>query len=112
MTALDPRVTDRLAKICAMLGSNHDGERASAALVADRILKASGLTWADFFSSSRASLPESLPELCGWLLAHAEVLNSWEADFLRTIRAPLSVKQRDKLDSITRKVRAYTEGRA
>lgn len=38
---------DRFRKLCGMLGSEHDGERAAAALKATELLKASGKTWAD-----------------------------------------------------------------
>lgn len=37
----------RLARILGMLGSDHAGERASAALAAHRLLKASGRSWWD-----------------------------------------------------------------
>ena len=37
----------RMARILGMLGSDHEGERASAALAAHRLLKASGGSWAD-----------------------------------------------------------------
>jgi hypothetical protein len=35
----------RLAKILGMLGSAHDGERASAAAKADQLVRGSGSTW-------------------------------------------------------------------
>jgi hypothetical protein len=37
----------RFIGICGRLGSDHDGERASAAAMATRELRAAGLTWAD-----------------------------------------------------------------
>lgn len=37
----------RLAKLAGMLGSEHDGERASAALLATKLLREKGLTWRD-----------------------------------------------------------------
>ncbi len=37
----------RFVGICGRLGSDHDGERASAAAMATRELRAAGLTWAD-----------------------------------------------------------------
>lgn len=36
---------EKLAKVLAMAGSQHDGERANAAALADRMVKAAGLTW-------------------------------------------------------------------
>lgn len=42
---LDPRSADRLRKLCGMFGSAHDGERASAAAMADKLVRTAGLTW-------------------------------------------------------------------
>lgn len=39
----DQRV--KLVRILGMLGSDHAGERAAAALAADRLVKATGITW-------------------------------------------------------------------
>ena len=37
----------KLARVLALLGSDHDGERASAALAAHRLMHRLGLTWDD-----------------------------------------------------------------
>lgn len=37
----------RFKKVCGLLGSEHDGERAAAALKATEILKAAGMNWGD-----------------------------------------------------------------
>lgn len=103
---LDPTAADKLAKICGLFGSDHEGERASAALVADRIVKASGLAWLDFFEAHRE--PDSLPGLVKWLLLHSDILNPWELRFLRGVGSSLTPRQRDALNHITRKVRART----
>jgi hypothetical protein len=51
MTAvLDPRATRKLTKIAGMFGSAHDGERAAAAALADRLVRELGLQWADIIS--------------------------------------------------------------
>lgn len=42
MIALD---RPRLAKLCGMFGSVHDGERANAAAAADRLVRGTGTTW-------------------------------------------------------------------
>jgi hypothetical protein len=44
---LDAGQVDRLAKLLGMLGSDHDGEVVNAGRAADRLLRASGLTWFD-----------------------------------------------------------------
>lgn len=44
----------RFTKLCGMLGSPNEGERASAALKASEMLKAADLTWEDVFKDSKA----------------------------------------------------------
>jgi hypothetical protein len=43
MTA--PFDRERVAKLLGMLGSEHDGEVVAAGRAADRLVRASGLTW-------------------------------------------------------------------
>jgi hypothetical protein len=107
---LDIAKRERLCKLCGLLGSNHVGERAAAALKANDFLHDHGLTWREVISlPQHKSEPETLAELCGWLLGHPETLNEWELDFVTTISSldAISPKQRDQLDRITAKVRAY-----
>ena len=40
----------RLVKLLGMLGSDHAGERASAGLAADQLVRSKGLSWADVVS--------------------------------------------------------------
>ncbi|KGM34010.1 hypothetical protein [Inquilinus limosus] len=47
----------RLIRILGMLGSDHDGERAAAALAADRLVRGSGWTWWDLLAPARVSRP-------------------------------------------------------
>ncbi len=51
-TLLAPRVADRLAKLCGLFGSDHDGERANAARLADQLIREPGLTWPDVIISA------------------------------------------------------------
>jgi hypothetical protein len=44
---LDPQAADHLSKLCSMLGSAHDGERAVAAAKANEFVRRLGLTWRD-----------------------------------------------------------------
>lgn len=46
---LHPTARDRLVKLLGLLGSEHIGERATAAQMASRLLQDCGLTWADVF---------------------------------------------------------------
>jgi hypothetical protein len=109
---LDIAKRERLCKLCGLLGSNHAGERAAAALKANDFLRDQGLTWQEVISlPQHKSEPETLAELCGWLLGHSETLTAWERNFLSTLSSlnSISSKQRDQLDRITAKVRAYRE---
>lgn len=47
----------RLVRILGMLGSDHDGERAAAALAADRLVRGSGWTWWDLLAPARVARP-------------------------------------------------------
>jgi hypothetical protein len=47
MKPLDPQYVTRLVKLLGMLGSDHAGERAAAALKANELIRGHGLTWAD-----------------------------------------------------------------
>ena len=123
----------RLAKLCGMLGSDHDGERASAAHLATKLLKSHDLTWHDVISKaflvpygdrrdrrggdSRSphwsTEPRTEAEWCHAIREHCwAFLNSWEQDFLSSVikrsRWPLSEKQRAILDKLRdRYARAY-----
>lgn len=44
---MDALTLARFQKICGMLASDHEGERAAAAVMATRFLKNAGKTWAD-----------------------------------------------------------------
>jgi hypothetical protein len=47
LPSLQPEYRDKLVKLLGMLGSDHDGERANAARLADEHRKRSGLTWGE-----------------------------------------------------------------
>jgi hypothetical protein len=51
---LDPRSAERLVKLLGMLGSNHDGERAAAALKANALVREHGLVWSDVIPTPHA----------------------------------------------------------
>ncbi|MBP0493679.1 hypothetical protein [Roseomonas indoligenes] len=56
---LQPGDAARLARVLALLGSDHDGERAAAALAAHRLIKRLGLTWPDLLAPAD---PRAAPE--------------------------------------------------
>lgn len=109
MTAiLDSGAANKLAKICGLFGSDSDGERASAAALADKVLKASGLSWAEVLGP-----PHSIEWQIGVALAGRDVLTMWERGFVYSVngKRDLSPKQRDLLAGIAAKARAYSESR-
>ena len=100
-TLLDPNAADRLAKLCGMFGSNHDGERATAAALADRLLRQQGLTWGDVIIAKPAR--STVEEQIDFALHHGEgLLDVWQERFLRGIcgRQFLTKKQLLKLEEI------------
>ena len=104
-----------------MLGSDFDGERASAAAMATRLLKINNLTWADLVIRAMPPAPRAAPppppphcwyegvkteeEWCTAIREHRwDYLSEWERSFLDSVlrrdRWPLSDKQRGVLDKL------------
>jgi hypothetical protein len=108
---------DKLVKICGLLGSDHEGERASAAAKADALVRSHGLTWADVISPPitpgasrirawRADDPH-WRDLLAFCASRMTSLNSRECEFLRSIarrRGDLTERQRDWLEHIAAKL--------
>jgi hypothetical protein len=122
---LPPATADRLAKLCGLLGSSHDGERANAAALADRLLREHGLAWETLVGAARLGLEaqrsRSFPVaasdaacarrddgLLDWLLRRRSLLSEWEAEFLSSLRrgwsGRLTRKQAAKMRAIWRRV--------
>jgi hypothetical protein len=108
---LDTRTAERLAKICGMFGSDHEGERASAAALADKFLRDLGLTWRDIISRQRNSDLEllSIDEKIRVALANLDALSMWERGFIYTVHGKccLSREQLELLNRLVDKVRSY-----
>jgi hypothetical protein len=119
MTAvLDP---DRLRKLCGMFGSDHDGEVSNAARMADKLVRAAGLTWADVIAApakvSHAKPPEGYRanhgsdldwrDLRDFCLKHMWTLSAKERSFIIDLGRwhRLTPKQRDWLQAIHDRVR-------
>ena len=102
MTALDPHAADKLAKLCGLFGSDHDGERATAAAKADQLIRSHGLCWSDVI----APVPISTTERIRFALGHIDMLSRWEFGFLLGIRGKqtLTEKQIRILDQIMSKL--------
>ena len=91
-----PDTVDRLAKLCGMLGSAHDGERAAAAMKATAMLQSLGMTWRELVeaaampsgSNSRTIEERTLAEwaeLVGSLVVNPPFLHEGEAEFLQNM---------------------------
>jgi hypothetical protein len=107
-SALAPVDRDRLVKLLGLLGSNHQGERAAAALKADQHLRALGLSWGDIIAQPSEPAP-SWQRMCAAILASGRA-TQWEINFcenlLRSWRGPeVTRKQRATLDKIFEKCR-------
>ena len=106
MTALDIQSTDKLARICGLFGSDHDGERASAAAMADKIVRARGLTWSDVLTSVQPRTPNTIRDKIRLAQSHMDLLSLWERGFIYGVerKAKLSDKQIGVLDEIVAKI--------
>ncbi len=110
---LDPSVATKLAKICGLLGSAHDGERSAAAYQATRLLQAHGYSWQDVFAVAPApalSQPAAhAPQVAEaqWALQFHERLTDRERKFLADIGRcrRISAKQAAWLADIVRELR-------
>ena len=56
---MDALTLARFRKVCGLLGSDHEGERAAAAVMATRFLKNNGKTWADVGFANAAQLAQA-----------------------------------------------------
>ena len=78
-------------KLLGLLGSDHDGERATAGAKADALVRKLGLTWADVIvlpaprraSSISATDAQQMASYCH---RHYALLTGREFDFIRSIR--------------------------
>ena len=114
---LTPAERVRLVGILGRLGSDFDGERAAAGLLATRLLRDRRLTWDDVVATPREAeparsarnvrtSPEDDLDLCG---RHATHLGRWQAHFVGSLAAwltPWSPSQIAKLAQIADDLRA------
>ena len=115
MTAAERR---RLVGILGRLGSNHDGERAAAGLLADRLLRSAGLTWEQLVPAFPATVIKAEVPCSGWRAElavcrrHVGFLRPWEQGFVNSLasRSSVTTKQRTTLGEIADALRA--RGRA
>jgi hypothetical protein len=110
VSALPQSDRTKLAKLLAMLGSDHAGERDAAGLAAHRLIKQRGLTWDEALSPR--PVERRLPEMGTWrttcrrLMENPRVLRPWERTFVSDLPnfGRISVKQRYILNEIAGRV--------
>lgn len=116
MSALAASDRERLARLLGMLGSDHLGEVANAGRLADKMVRAAGLTWPDIIAPAR-SPPDGDADtdpIRDWRRTaaacsrYSHLLNSWEAEFVVGLsRFPrLSRRQHAILVKIVTRLRA------
>ena len=113
---MTPAERRRLVGILDRLGSDHDGERAAAGLLASRLLQSAGLQWDQVIPADGSPRPSALPPI-GWRgeLAfcerHRSFLRKWESGFVASVgsRSGLTPKQRAVLAEIAAGLRARGE---
>jgi hypothetical protein len=96
----------RLAQLCGLFGSDHDGERATAAQMADRLVRDHGLTWPDVLRPAVAGadrLPLPWRDACEAVLGAG--CTAWESQFCRKLlstwgRPELTARQASVLAAI------------
>jgi hypothetical protein len=100
----------RLAAILGRLGSEHDGERAAAGLLATRFMRDHGLTWPDLLAAPAPSTPPppvtDWRRRAAWCAERAELLSGWEASFLANMAeraTPPTEKQGRVLDRLVQR---------
>lgn len=118
MTTLAASDRDRLTRLLGMLGSDYPGEVANAGRLADRLVRAAGLTWRDVITPALSHDPRgdtaTDPLRGDWRAMAAactrypHLLNRWEAEFITGLqRFPrLSSKQHATLVRIVTRLRA------
>jgi len=97
-TLLDPSSASRLAKLCGMFGSTHEGERAVAAAKADALVRALGLTWHDVIAVPTPATPIVMQ----WTSSAPSPRADWQrvAAFCQARFAQLSSREREFVRSM------------
>ena len=103
----------RLVQILGLLSSEHDGERANAGAMADKMVRAAGLRWPDVILTNlpppRGQRDLDVSDAIVFCRNNIHHLSEWERDFLASVssRHPdyLSDKQLAVLDRMVDKCR-------
>ncbi|HTS09102.1 MAG TPA: hypothetical protein VMP68_26285 [Candidatus Eisenbacteria bacterium] len=134
MANLPQTQRDKLIRILGMLGSDFDGERASAGVLASNLLKSLGLTWEDVIAKIAEENPKqeqarqqqynsydpyqykTYDDYAHWrtklwfLRDNDDLLSDWETGFVESLnrRTRITPRQEEILDQIYSKIRQKT----
>jgi hypothetical protein len=108
---LRPAELRKLVNICRMFSTSHDGERANAASLADKLVRDHGTDWADILHAEPPAPVAIQPQTPRYwrqcaeeiLFEHPQAVTEWEQEFLQDILRrgyALSVKQ----DAVLRRI--------
>jgi len=116
---LPPADRAKLAAILGRLGSEYDGERAAAGLLAARFVRDHGLTWPELLAAPAPATPPppatDWQHRAAWCAERGELLSLWEANFLAAMgrrHQPPTDKQAAVLDRLVRRKTAVDGGGA
>jgi hypothetical protein len=93
MTNLSPQLANKLAKVCGLFGSHHDGEVLAAARMAHRIIREAGATWPEALTPT---LPAPEPQrqarddwrtALRFCLDNFDLLDERDGGFIRSIHS-------------------------
>jgi hypothetical protein len=107
--AIPATTRTKLAKLLGLLSSDHQGERDAAALAAARLVKATGLSWAQIITPApvkREPLFSTWRATCAELAKRPGDLRPWERKFVVDLPGfqRISTKQRYVLKEIADRV--------
>lgn len=130
-STLPPEKRTRLVRLCGMLGSDFDGERANAGRLADNLVRDLDLTWDDVITrvparqeeprqkrkqeqQSDPECPRTSREVARYCLDSQVFWSEWETGFLTDMldRQSLSVRQDEVLGRLFEKAVKARQRRA
>jgi len=110
--AIDPRDKERLIRILKLLGSDQVGERASAALAANRLLESLGLSWEDVLEPPPSPERVVVRRVRDWDIDHKDAAEARIRQLKDTVtRQERQLRAlRTRINSLTDRERKRREG--
>lgn len=110
--AIDPRDKDRLIRILRLLSSDQVGERASAALAANRLLDSLGLNWEDVLAPPPGPERVVVKRVRDWDIDHKDAAEARIRQLKDTVqRQERQLRAlRTRINSLTDRERKRREG--